>query len=114
MALDSGGKELYHEIALNELQLFRHAFASGIPRCSLNLVFVQVQSRHIAPCKPSDFPCWASNTAAYIEHLHPLLDADTVCKVMFVACNCLVEWLLMTEATEMEALAPTIFVEVCG
>ena len=104
--------EKYHKVALNIFQLMLQSLLLRIPRRALNLVIIVVQTRNMRTGELGNFSRRPTNTAADIEDLVAVLDADFGGEVVLVAGNGLVEGLAVGKAAEVEGLAPAVFVEV--
>lgn len=104
----------YHKVTLDKGQLLGETLLLGIVRCSVDLVVVVVETGDVASGELCNLTGWAANTAANIEHLHALLDANAVGQVVLVAGNGLVEGLAGGEAAEVEGLAPAVLVQIGG
>ncbi len=102
----------YHEVTLDELELVRETLLGGVPRGAVDLVVVVVEAGDVRVGELGNLPRGAADTAADVENLHVLLDADLHGQVVLVARDSLVEGLADRVAAEVEALAPAILVEV--
>lgn len=104
----------YHEITLHERQLVRHTLLRAVVRGTLDLIIVVVKARNVAASEFSNFAGRAADTATNVQHLHAVLDADLVCKVMFMSGNGLVKVLANRVSAEVERLAPPVLIQVRG
>lgn len=102
----------YHEVTLGELELVRQTLLLGVPRGTLNLVVVVVQANDVDAGELDDLSGRSSNTASNIEYAHVVPQTHLMCEVVLVASNGLVEGLAVGIATKVEALAPTVLVQV--
>jgi hypothetical protein len=102
----------YHKVTLNIFQLMLQSLLLRIPRRALNLVIIVVQTRNMRTRELGNFSRRPTNTAADIEDLVAVLDADFGGEVVLVAGDGLVEGLAVGKAAEVEGLAPAVFVEV--
>lgn len=101
-----------HKVALNELVLIRQPTKFCVVRRTIDLVVIVVQSDNVDAGKSSNLPSRTANTAANIENSHPFSETHHVCEVVLMAGDSLVKGLAFVEATEVERLAPAVFVEV--
>lgn len=104
----------YHKVALDKGQLLGETLLLGIVSGSVDLVVVVVQAGDVASGELCNLTGRAANTAANVEHLHALLDANAVCQVVLVTGNGLVKGLAGGEAAEVEGLAPAVLVQIGG
>ena len=79
---------------------------------TLNLVVVVVEAGNVGASELGNLTGRAADTAADVENLHALLDADAVGEVVLVSGNGLVEGLAGRETAEVEGLSPSVFVQV--
>jgi hypothetical protein len=84
----------------------------GISSGSLHLVFVDGDASNVAAGKLRDLPGRPTHTTADVEDSHALFDTSDECEVVFMAGDGLPEGLVGAEAAEVEALAPSILIEV--
>lgn len=83
----------YHEVTLDVCQLVRKLLLLRVVDRTVDLVVVVVQTGDVCASELGDLSCGSTDTAANIKDLHALLDADLVCKIVFMAGNGLVEGL---------------------
>ena len=102
----------YHEVTLDKVQLLGEAFLHSIVSSTINLVVVVVEAGDVSAGKFGNLTSRTTDTAANIEDLHALLNAYRVRKVVLMASDGLAEGFVVGEAAKVEALAPTILVEV--
>lgn len=69
---------------------------------TLDLVIIVVEASDVASGELSDLAGRSADTAANIENLHSLLDANAVGQIVLVASDSLVERLALGEAAEVE------------
>ncbi len=81
---------------------------------TVNLVVVVVETGDVRIGELGNLARRSADTTANVQHLHALLDADLRGKVVLVAGNGLVERLAGGESAEVEALAPSVLVDVGG
>lgn len=104
----------YHKVTLNKLELVRQTFPGCVPRCTSNLVLIDVEPGDVAASKLHNFPCRATHTATNVEDFHIALDADTGCQVVLVTGDGLREGLSVCEPAKMKGFTPSVFVKVRG
>lgn len=104
--------ESYHEVTLGELELVRETLLLGVPGGALDLVVVVVQSDDVDARELDNLSRRSTNTAANVQDAHVVLEVHLVCEVVLVASNGLVEGLAVGITAEVEALAPTVLVQV--
>lgn len=105
-------EEPYHEVTLDVGQLVGQLLFVGVVYRAINLVVVVVQAGDVCTSKLRDLAGGSTDTAADVQHILALLDADLVCQVVLVAGNGLVEGLAHGEAAEVEGLAPSELVDI--
>ncbi len=66
----------------------------------------------MCPGELGEFARRPDHTTAYVEEPISILDTNLRGEIVFMTGNGLVEGLPICEATEMERLAPTIFIEI--
>jgi hypothetical protein len=103
-----------HEVALGEGDLLVKTLLLGVHGSALNLVVVVVEAHDVAAGELCDLSCGSADTAADVQHSRALLDAHLQGQVVLVSCGGLLEGLALAVAAEVEALSPTILVQVCG
>lgn len=106
------GEAHLHEVTLGEAELVRQTIALGIPRRTLNLVVVVVETDDIGVRELNNLTSWTTNTTADIQNLHTILNPHAVSKVVFVTGNGLEEGLAAGESTEVERGSPSVLIEV--
>ena len=108
------GEVHLHEITLGEGDLLVKALLLGVHGAALDLVVVVVEAHDVAASELGDLSCGSTNTTADIQDVHALLEAHLECEVVLVSGGGLLEGLTLAVAAEVEALAPTVLVKVCG
>jgi hypothetical protein len=101
-----------HEVTLGELELVRETLLLGVMCGTLDLIVVVVQANDVDARELDNLTRGSSDTASDVEHTHVVLKTHLVCKVVLVASNGLVEGLAIGIAAEVEALAPTVLIQV--
>lgn len=81
---------------------------------TINLVVIVVQAGDVGTGELGDLAGRTADTAADIEDLHSLLDANAVGKIVLVTGDGLLERLAMGKAAEMERLSPSVLVQISG
>jgi len=104
----------YHEVTLDERELFGKAFFLGIPRGTLDLIIVVVQANNIRSGKFDNLSSGSANTTSNIKYLHSFLDAHDVGEVVLMSGDGLSEWLTIGKATKMERATPAVLVQIGG
>lgn len=79
---------------------------------TVNLVVVVVQTSDMSAGELGNLAGRASNTTTNVKDFHSLFYTNAVGEVVLVTGNGLVEGLAEGEATEMERLAPAVFVQI--
>jgi hypothetical protein len=92
----------------------REPFLVRIVGRTSNLVLVDIQSSDVSTRELDNLSSWTTHAASDVEDFHTRLDSDVVGEVMFVSCNGSMECLAVGKAAEVEALAPSVLVQVCG
>lgn len=87
-------------------------FLDCVLLCSTDLVRIDIQAGDVGSSKLDDFSCWPSNTAANIQHPHPRFDANVTCQKVFMSSHSLTKFLTVGKSTEVECLAPAIFIKI--
>lgn len=108
------GEAHLHEVTLGEAELVRQTITLSIPRRTLDLVVVVVETDDIGVCELDNLTSRTTNTTADIQNLHTILDFHAVSKVVFVTGNGLEEGFAAGESAEVERGSPSVFVEVGG
>lgn len=104
----------YHEITLNELEFIRKSLFLSVDSCTLDLIFVEIQTGDMSPCELDNLPSRSTNTASNIQDLHTRFDTDVVSKVVFMASDSTIEGLAVSKAAEVKRLRPPVLVEICS
>lgn len=106
-------KTTHHKVPLHKLKTVTQPLPNGIVICPSNLILVEVQPRNVrSPSELHDLASRSTNTAPHVEDLHPRTDGHGVGNVVFMSSDGAVECLAVGEAAEVEALAPSVLVEV--
>lgn len=92
----------------------RQALLVCIDSSPLDLVLGDIQTRHVGARELDNLAGRTTDTAANIKDLHSRLDTHAVGQVVLVASYGAVESLTVGEAAEVEALTPSVLVEVRG
>ena len=99
-------------IALNDFTILLKAISGNIPVALGDLILGASESSDVSTSHPSDVAKWASDSAPEVIALHSRSKPDRSRQVVLMTLHRFHEALTLPARCEMEAFAPSVFVEV--
>lgn len=101
-----------HEVTLLEVKLASKTLLTDISHGPVDLVIIVVETGDVNVSESDDLAGGTTDSTTDVKNLHTGPKAHHMSEVVLMTGEGLAEWLAGVEATEMEGLAPAIFIKI--